>query len=198
MDQMNTTGWTGITLRPLNDNYGRKKMEKEILVKLTRQEIHKCYMLGNDTVKLCEMQKASPRLENDKQSRREANVYGFMAEFAVAKLLGLDKTDLTVASDFGIDLWWNDTSIDVKFTNRDDGDLIFDSMSAFKADIAVLVTKTNDKSLMKVCGWMSADDFAEKSEDHNYGHGDRLRVLQPQLEDIKDLWKKMKSEEWSR
>ena len=54
-----------------------------MLVKLSRQDIHSSEVMGADTVKLCEMQGFSPRLENDRQSRVEANIYGFKAEFAV-------------------------------------------------------------------------------------------------------------------
>lgn len=92
-----------------------------MLVKLSKQDAHACELMGADTVKLCEMQGFPPRLDNERQSRVEANIYGFKAEFAVARVLGVDPPTVNVLTDGGIDLWFDDISIDVKFTNRHGG-----------------------------------------------------------------------------
>ena len=57
-------------------------------VKLSAEDVHNSIAMGLDTVALCKLMGFSPRLENDKQSREDANALGFMAEFAVARLLG--------------------------------------------------------------------------------------------------------------
>jgi len=169
-----------------------------MIVRLDLKDLYHCRVLGTDTVKICEMQNFSPRLENDKQSRTEANIYGFQAEWAVARLFDLDVTGLIISSDLGIDLWWNDISIDVKFTNRPDGDLIFDSMDKFKAAIAILVTKTDSFDEMNVIGWIGYTQFEELSEIKNYGYGDRLRVTQDKLHPVESLWKLMKECEFNK
>jgi len=168
-----------------------------MLVKLSQADVHTCEVLGADTVKLCEMQKFKPRLENDKQSRIEANVYGFKAEFAVARLFGLELPTLNVTSDHGVDLWWNDVSIDVKFTNRDDGDLIFDSVRKFKSRVAILVAKTDDDSVMRIKGWCGHKQFSMDAIATDFGHGPRLYMPSIHLKPIEQLWLKMKEKELS-
>ena len=78
-----------------------------MLIKLSRQDVHTCSVMGADTVKLCEMQGFSPRLNNKNQSRVEANIYGFKAEFAVARLFNLELPTINVVSDGGVDLWFD-------------------------------------------------------------------------------------------
>ena len=87
-------------------------------VKLSAEDVHKSTVMGIDTVALCKMQGFPPRLENENQSREEANALGYKAEFAVARLLRTSLPTITVVTDGGVDLWFNDIPIDVKFTNR--------------------------------------------------------------------------------
>jgi hypothetical protein len=161
-------------------------------VTLTNREYHECMVLGADTVKVCEMQGFKPRLENKKQSRVEANQLGFMAEFAVAKVFDLDKPGLNITSDGGADLWWNDRSIDVKFTNRlDDGLLIFDSEDSFGADLAVLVAKTPRKKVFRVLGWVDKDTFVSGNVSHDFGYGPRLVMKADDLFPVEEMWLRM-------
>ena len=166
-------------------------------VRLSKQDLHECAMLGHDTVKLCEMQGFPPRLENAKQTREEANTYGFMAEYAVARLLDLKTPTLNVTSDFGVDLWWDDVSIDVKFSNKQDGDLIFDTMDKFKSRVAVLVTKTDDEEVMNVVGWVGKKSFGDMARSVNLGYGDRLLVSQDKLLPIERFWLEMQAKKFS-
>ena len=79
-----------------------------MLVRLNKQDTHASELMGADTVKLCEMQGFPPRLENEQQSRAEANIYGFKAEFAVARVLGVDPPTvnvLTAALIFGLTIY---------------------------------------------------------------------------------------------
>ena len=90
-------------------------------------------------------------------------------------------------SDGGIDLWYGDTSIDVKFSNNEYGDLVFDTEEKFKADIAIAVGKVGGNTL-RVNGYADKTFFVENSEPHNYGHGPRLRMNAKQLKPIERLW----------
>jgi hypothetical protein len=161
-----------------------------MLVTISKQDAHASKLMGADTVKLCEMQGFKPRLENENQSRVEANIYGFKAEFAVARLLDLDPPTLNVVTDGGVDLWFDDMSIDVKFTNQEFGPLIFDTITKFKAQLAVLVGRTEDPNVMRVNGWIDRKTFKHKATSHDFGYGDRLVMGVEELLPIEQLWRK--------
>ena len=160
-------------------------------IRLSKQDSHTCQLMGADTVKLCEMQGFAPRLDNKKQSRVEANVYGFKAEFAVARLFNLELPTVNVATDGGVDLWFGDFTIDVKFTNDEYGNLIFDSMQKFKSQIGVLVGKTNDPDVMHINGWIDRNNFKNKCHSHNFGYGDRLYLKHDELFPTESLWSRL-------
>ncbi len=160
-----------------------------MLIRLSKQDTHASELMGADTVKLCEMQGFPPRLENEEQSRVEANIYGFKAEFAVARVLGVDPPTVNVLTDGGIDLWFDDISIDVKFTNRDGGPLIFDNQEKFKADCAVLVSKTDDPVAMRICGAIGRKTFLAHAKTHDFGYGKRLVMEAGDLRPIDWLWR---------
>jgi|TARA_A100000172_G_scaffold61779_2_gene41145 hypothetical protein len=162
-----------------------------MLIRLSKKDAHTCSLMGADTVKLCEMQGFKPRLDNKNQSRVEANIYGFKAEFAIARLFNLELPTINVASDGGVDLWFDDYSIDVKFNNLEYGKLIFDNLEKFKSQIAVLVGKTKDPNVMRVNGWISKKNFETKSYENNFGYGDRLVMNHNDLEPIETLWYKL-------
>jgi len=162
-----------------------------MLIKLSKQDLHNCEMMGADTVKLCEMQGFKPRLHNNNQSRVEANIYGFKAEFAVARLFNLDLPTVNVLTDGGVDLWFDDITIDVKFNNAEYGKLIFDTMDKFKSNIAVLVGRTPDPSVMRINGWMDRKTFGDKSQSFDFGYGDRLFMSYDEMLPIESLWSRL-------
>jgi hypothetical protein len=169
-----------------------------MLVRLSRQDVHASELMGADTVKLCEMQGFPPRLENERQSRVDANIYGFKAEFAVARVLGTDLPTVNVLTDGGVDLWFDDVSIDVKFTNRDGGPLIFDNMEKFKADCAVLVSKTDDPSSMRIWGAIGKKLFHAHAKTHDFGYGERLVMEANELKPIEWLWRHLIERRYSQ
>lgn len=160
-----------------------------MLIRLSRSDVHASTLMGTDTVKLCEMQGFPPRLENDKQSRVEANILGFKAEFAVARLYDLEPPTVNVVTDGGVDLWMGDLSIDVKLTNRQGGPLIFDSMEKFKADCAVLVSRTFQHDVMRVEGCISRSKFEELAKKKDFKYGERLYMESKDLYSPQWLWR---------
>jgi len=168
-----------------------------MIFRLSRHDDHKSILMGRDTVKLCEMQGFSPRLENDRQSREEANIYGFRAEFAIARLFGLDPPEINVLTDGGVDLWIDDLSIDVKFSNNTNGPLIFDTADKFKANCAILVCRTEDPRNMKIAGWMGKRDFCARAYSKDFGYGKRLVVDQKDLSPIEGFWLKVMERRFS-
>lgn len=162
-----------------------------MLVRLSRKDAHTAKLMGADTVALCKMQGFDPRLENEDQSREEANILGYKAEFAVARLLDLEPPEINVLSDGGVDLWLDeDISVDVKFTNmKKDPKVIFDSMAKFRADIAILVTQHDeDDEIYEIHGWISRRTFKKCNHTLDYGYGQRLVMDAEDLHPIELLW----------
>ena len=155
-------------------------------IKLSKPELHKAECLGRDTVAICKMMKFDPRLENDNQSRVDANILGYKAEIAIAKLYGLDYPSLNIVSDGGLDLWLGEFSIDSKWTST--SDLIFDSMEKFESDFAVGVTSVSE-DVMEVHGFVSRGKFGRCAVTKNYKYGDRLAMPLADLASPELLWK---------
>ena len=162
-------------------------------IKLSKPELHKAECLGRDTVAICKMMKFDPRLENDNQSRVDANILGYKAEIAVAKLYGLEYPSLNIVSDGGLDLWLGNFSIDSKWTST--SDLIFDSMEKFESDFAVGVTSLSD-DVMEVHGFVSRGMFRRCAVVKNYKYGDRLAMPLADLTGPELLWKHAATEKF--
>lgn len=160
-----------------------------MLIHLSKKDAHTSEIMGADTVALCKMQGFQPRLENEAQSREEANAFGYKAEFAIARLFDVEPPAINVLSDGGVDLWIDDTSIDVKFTNQYQGPLIFDSLAKFRASIAILVCRTEDDDVMKVSGWISRKEFKTCCAKADFGYGPRLYMNAIDLYPIETLWR---------
>ena len=155
-------------------------------IKLSKPELHRAECLGRDTVAVCKLMKFDPRLENDKQSRVDANILGYKAEIAVAKLYSLEYPILNIVSDGGLDLWIDQFSIDAKWTST--SDLIFDSMEKFESDFAVGVPSVSD-DVMEVHGFVSRKKFKRSAVIKNYKYGDRLAMPLADLASPELLWK---------
>lgn len=160
-----------------------------MLIRLSPEDAHTCMLMGHDTVALCKMQGFPPRLENKNQTREEANALGFKAEFAVARLLGTSLPTVNVVTDGGVDLWFDDVSIDVKFTNNAKNGLIFDNPEKFKARVAVLVAPTDEPDVMSIEGWMGRPEFISTATTKDFGYGPRLVVERESLPGIETLWR---------
>ncbi len=84
-----------------------------IVVRLSDQELHEAERLGADTDAIC--QKVMGYKPRDPGSNKvQSEIDGARAEYAVAKLYGLEKPTLNILGDGGKDLWLNGISIDVK------------------------------------------------------------------------------------
>ena len=159
-------------------------------VRISKKDAHQAELMGADTVALLEMRGVKPRLQNERQSRLDANIYGFKAEFAVARLFGLDAPMVNVCSDKGVDLWMDDISVDVKFSNKSGGPLIFDSADSFAAMCAVMVGRTDDPDEFIISGCVTKSVFLRKHYKHDFGYGERLVMDVADLEPIEWLWRK--------
>ena len=160
-----------------------------MIIRISKQDMHEASLLAQDTVFLLERLGVSPRLENEKQSRVEANKQGFMAEFAVCRLFGTEPPRLNIATDGGLDLWLGDVAVDVKFTKT--SKLIFDSQDKFKAQVAILATTTDHHDCMKLLGWIGRTEFLELCTEHDFGYGERLVMDASELRPLEQLWRKI-------
>jgi len=159
-------------------------------VRLSKRDMLEAELMARDTVFMLERMSISPRLENKNQSRLEANIFGFMAEFAVCRVLDTEPPRLNFATDGGVDLWLGDVTIDVKYTARNTSKLIFDSVSKFKSQVAVLVTATSNMDVMEILGWCSKNRFIEESYKKDFGYGERLVMDADKLQPIEQFWLK--------
>ena len=144
--------------------------------KLTAKDHHDATLMGQDTVRLCEMQGIVPRMKDKKgmDTRTKNNVLAFKAEFLFARLFNLPLPVVNVLSDGGIDFWLGETSVDVKCSSYTDGPLIFDDEKSFAADFAVLYGATDDPKILKLNGCIDRNTFFEQAYKKDFGYGERF------------------------
>jgi hypothetical protein len=164
-----------------------------MLVKLSKSELHRATTLGRDTTAICRMQNTIPRGE---EGRNDSDIDGARAEFAVAKLYGLEPPTLNVAGDEGCDLWFGQVSIDVKFTRT--SALIFDNLHKFRADVAVLVEPHGERpERMTVVGWSTRDHFKDHAVVKQMKYGEKLVMDREHLKSPESLWRAVRGREVS-
>lgn len=159
--------------------------------KLTPKDHHDSILMGQDTVKLCEMQGIVPRMKDKKgmATRTENNITAFKAEFLFARLFNLPPPVVNVLSDGGIDFWLEEISIDVKCSSREDGPLIFDSEKSFAAKVAVLYGATDNPEILKLHGCIGRKAFFERAYKKDFGYGERFVMGADSLDPIEKLWR---------
>lgn len=156
-----------------------------MIVNLSRRDMHASLMMGNDTVAICRALGFKPRKEfMGGLSREDQNVIGFKTEFAVARAFGLHPPVMSIISDYGVDLWWNDISVDVKSTKTDH--LIFDIPDQFRADVAIL-TSLIESDKVEIIGWTSRDQFLAENELKDFGHGPKCAMHKSKLQPISTI-----------
>ena len=173
----------------------RKKREVDrggpMHFKLTAKDHHDATLMGQDTVRLCEMQGIVPRMKDKKgmDTRTKNNILAFKAEFLFARLFNLSPPVVNVLSDGGIDFWLGETSVDVKCSSYSDGLLIFDSEQAFASDFAVLYGATSDPRILKLNGCIDRKSFFDKAYKKDFGYGERFVMKADSLDPIEKLWR---------
>jgi hypothetical protein len=159
-----------------------------VKVKLSDADSHAATVLAQDVVRMKELQGIPTKEMN--LSRIDSNVLGFMAEFAVARVLGCEPPRLTFVNDGGIDLWVDDVSIDVKVSKEPTGNLIFDDTEKFRAKVAVFVSSLGDNQF-QIHGWISRQAFINSCNYRDFGYGERVFVSCDKLNSMGSLWEKI-------
>ena len=82
-------------------------------------------------------------------------------------------------------------SIDVKFSNKERGPLIFDSIEKLQADVAVLVGRTDEDNTLRINGWVTKDRFVDEAQARDFGYGPRLKMDVGDLDPIESMWRRL-------
>jgi hypothetical protein len=125
------------------------------------------------------------------RSDNDIDYLGVRAEFAVASLLQLDYEPSALGIDDGADMWCGGVNIDVKSTFHQNGRMLFKSKSAFKSMVCVLVSSTENDSVMNVRGWAAAVDFSKNSFEVDLSHGPCWIMENEMLRPMPDLWSRL-------
>lgn len=122
----------------------------------------------------------STKLDRNR-SQVDIDEAGLQGEWAVASLLGvqLDERSL-LHGDGGTDLIYKGKRIQVKHNRHQGGDLYFNTLEDFDADIAVL-TIPGGENAVRIVGWISKEDFLARYHLTDYGYGSRVAVGQSHL-----------------
>ena len=67
--------------------------------------------------------------------------------------------------------------------------MIFDNQQKFKADCAVLVSKTDDPVAMRIWGAIGKKTFVAHAKTHDFGYGERLVMEASELRPVEWLWR---------
>tara|TARA_B100000214_G_C23900482_1_gene596228 strand:- start:611 stop:1114 length:504 start_codon:yes stop_codon:yes gene_type:complete len=131
--------------------------------------------------------------------RSDLDLLGIRGEMAVAKLFDLDWTAHTIGHDDGMDMWFEDCSIDVKTGFENARMLLFRTQEKFKADVAIFCRQTGfDNESIEVVGWINREDFKFKSKKMDLGHGFTWGVEDKNLNKIEVLWKILKQKQLNK
>jgi hypothetical protein len=103
------------------------------------------------------------RRVDERRDDYQINLEGLKAEYAVAKYLGVpldDEINLRGRRQRG-NLRYFDKWLEVKWNNRSTGDLYFNNLLQFGADVAVLVVP-GVKGTVRIVGWIKRNEFKTK------------------------------------
>ena len=122
------------------------------------------------------------------RTNADIELLGVLGEYAVALCFNLEKPDCCGYDD-GVDLWFEDKSIEVKTTYHDHGHLIFKSKDKFIADFAILVAETDCKMKLKIIGVTSRQKFLDRCVDKDFGNGTVSAMSQTDLQQPETFWR---------
>lgn len=126
--------------------------------------------------------------QRDDRSGESLDYLGLRAEIAVAKIFNADYDPNSRGIDNGVDMWIGGVGIDVKATFHQNGRLLFKSLDAFRARIAILATAGAAENVVNVIGCISKETFAKKCSEFDVGKGIGYAVEQNDLEPLNALW----------
>jgi hypothetical protein len=171
---------------------GEKTLAQAVSVVLTADEIASALDFIDRMREDKRVYAVQDRKFDRNNSSYAVNLMGYLGEVAAAKLLNVSTdSEVRTGGDAGYDLTYNGLTIQVKTSTTTD--LIFNSLSLFKADIAILVELEGDKTkphvnaVYHVHGFITKEDFKSSYVVKNYGYGDRFVVPNSMLSPLSEL-----------
>ena len=159
-----------------------------MIVRLTRQELAECRQAATARWQLARASGVNNQRRDSNKTDNDIDFLGICGEVATAKALSIDYSPRAIGMDDGMDMWAAGMSIDVKATFHENGRLLFKSINSFAADIAILVTPTQEEGCFNVVGGISRLAFGKNHVAKDLGHGEGVMVDQDQLCPLKDIW----------
>lgn len=143
------------------------------------------------------------RMFDKNNTSKGIDVVGKLGELAVSKLLNLPiDLEIKTRGDKGLDFNLNGITIQVKTSTYES--LIFNSMSQFKAGIAILVQfvgedkqKAEEDPRFIVWGWIDKPSFIKLHYHKNYGYGERSVVDIDALHPISEIEKALPQKKYT-
>lgn len=166
-------------------------------VRLTKAQLSQCTQAGSFRSQLSRMAGVKNQKMDNSRVDTDIDILGAKAELAVALVFDADFSINRMGIDDGCDLFLHDIGVDVKSTFYQTGKMLFKSKEAFRADVCVLATATNQPNEICVVGWLPRKQFleiAKQSDDGKY-HG--WAVEQDKLRPLEELWHIYKERELS-
>jgi hypothetical protein len=160
-------------------------------VKLSKKELFDCQRAVNGRSMLSRASGVVNQRKDKSSTDEEVDLIGIKGELAVSKVYQVDFSPFDFGVDAGVDMFFGDIGVDVKTTKYPNGVLLFKSVEAFKAPIAVLCTEI-DQNTMCVVGWIRKTEFADKCtkfiNPKTKVYKDGMCVEQSQLNSPEELW----------
>jgi hypothetical protein len=160
-------------------------------VTLSKKELFDCQRAANGRSMLSRASGVVNQRKDKSSTDQEIDLIGIKGELAVSKVYQADFSPFDFGVDAGVDMFLGDVGVDVKTTKYATGVLLFKSVEAFKAPIAILCTEINHNT-MAVIGWIKKTDFAEQCQEFinpkTNVHTDGMCVEQSQLKSPEELW----------
>jgi len=158
-------------------------------VPLSKQEISECKQASSLRWQLARAANVANQRKDKTRSDADIDYLGVKGELAVAKIFQIDHDIHKGGIDPNIDMWFGETSIDVKATFTQGGHLLFKKRDYFKADVAILVQAVPNSEAMDVIGWCTQKEFKQNAPDLNLGQGVCPAIHCTELRKIEELWK---------
>ena len=161
-----------------------------MIVNLSRAEESMCAQAGNARYSFARCAKLN---NQNVVQRTDLDVLGIRGEMAVAKVFDLDWSAFNLGHDGGVDMFFDDTSIDVKTGFENARMLLFRNQEKFRSDVAVFCRQSGDA--IEVVGWINRDDYKFRSKKVDLGHGESWGLEDKFLNKIEVLWKILKQKQ---
>jgi hypothetical protein len=168
-----------------------------LIITLTKEDIARCKQAAALRWQLARASGVVNQRKDTDSTDNDLDYLGLKAELAVAKAFNTEFRPENFGIDSGVDMFIDSIGIDVKATFHQQGHLLFKTLDAFKADLAILVTATDNDNVMKITGWISRDRFLNTTVQKDFGKGNCYVIPQDQLATIEDLWLKMTGKKYA-